>query len=324
MSNLKDKLWVAKYAPSKLTETIMTDEIKNKMENFVKTKNIPNLLFAGPAGTGKTTTGKVLLDALEVDKGDIMFVNASDINSVDAVRNMIKPFAMSMSINQELPIRFVFLDEADHLSSQAQAALRNLIEASYDSARFILTANYPKKIIPALHSRLQTFILEKPALEPILERVLAILDNESVDIESEDDLVSLIQGNSTDIRKLIQLLQQNTIEDEEGNKILRVSIKSNEGSAVFSDYLKLFKKGDSKALRNLVYSKFSDTDTSEFWTLMIDELIKNPDDYEDVGAGLDNTIYHLNEGQKTHEVVANKVLNVIGFTLAALIPGEEE
>ena len=321
MSNLKNKLWVAKYAPSKLSDTIMTDEIKTKMDDYIKTKNIPNLGFFGPAGTGKTTTGKVLLNQLKVDSGDIMFVNASDINSVDAVRNVIKPFAMSMSINDELPIRFVFLDEADHLSAQAQAALRNLIEASYGSARFILTANYPKKIIPALHSRLQTFTLEKPALEPILERVLAILEGEEVEVESEDDLVELIRNNSTDIRKLIQLLQQNTVM-EDGKKILRVRITQNEGGEVFQEYLQLYKKGDAKAIRQLVFHKFTDSDAAEFWTLLLEDIIKNSDDYDKIGGGIDNIIYYLNEGQKTHEVVANKQLNVIGFTLASLDIGE--
>lgn len=111
MSSLKDKIWVAKYAPSKLSDTIMSDEIKVKMKDFVKHKDIPNLLFAGPPGCGKTTTGKVLLEQLKVDSGDILFVNASDINSVDAIRNIVKPFAMSMSSNADLPIRFVFLDE---------------------------------------------------------------------------------------------------------------------------------------------------------------------------------------------------------------------
>jgi len=322
MSNLKDKLWVAKYAPIDLTETIMTDEIKAKMIDFVSTKNIPNILFAGPSGTGKTTTGRVLLNQLDVDDGDVMFINASDINSVDAVRNVIKPFAMSMSINQELPIRFVFLDEADHLSPQAQAALRNLIEASYNSARFILTANYPKKIIPALHSRLQTFTLQKPDINAIAERCVAILDSEDVEIESEDDLIDLIKNNSTDIRKLIQLLQQNTVVDEKGGKVLKVSIKANEGSPVFDEYIKSFKKNDPKACRKTVYSKFTDTDSGEFWTLMLDEIMKNSETYENIGAGLDNTIYYLNEGQKTHELVANKLLNIIGFTLAALVESE--
>ena len=321
MSNLKDQLWVAKYAPNDFSETIMPDSMKEKMLEYIKTKEIPNIGAFGPAGTGKTSSMRALLNQIKVDSGDIMFVNASDINSVDAVRNIIKPFAMSMSINEELPIRFVFLDEADHLSPQAQAALRNLIEASYGSARFILTANYPKKIIPALHSRLQTFTLEKPDIESIAERVLAILDTEEVEIESEEDLLNLIKNNSSDIRKLIQLLQQNTI-DVNGKKILKVRIKENEGGEVFQEYIKLFKKNDAKALRNLVYTKFTDSDTAEFWTLMIDEIIKNSEAYETVGGGIDNTIYYLNEGQKNHELVANKQLNVLGFTLSALIESE--
>lgn len=323
MSNLKNSLWVAKYAPNNFSETIMTDEIKAKMKDFVKTKNIPNLGFFGPAGTGKTTSGKALLDELKVENIDVMFINASDVNSVDAVRNVIKPFAMSHSSNEHLPIRFVFLDEADHLSAQAQAALRNLIEASYNSARFILTANYPKKIIPALHSRLQTFTLQKPDINAIAERCVAILEAEDVSIENEDDLIDLIKNNSTDIRKLIQLLQQNTTVDNKGNKILKVSIKSNEGSPVFDEYIKAFKKNDPKACRKIVYSKFTDTDCSEFWTLMLDDIIQNSDVYENgVGSGLDNIIYHLNEHQKTHELVANKLLNIIGFTLIALVGNE--
>lgn len=322
MSNLKNTIWVAKYEPTSFDATIMTDVVKEKMRDYIKTFDIPNLGFFGPAGTGKTTAGMVLLKELNVDPGDILFVNASDVNSVDDVRLLIKPFAMSMSSNSDLPIRFVFLDEADHLSSHAQAALRSLIEASYGSARFILTANYPKKLIPAIHSRLQTFTLERPGLEPILERILSILDNEDVEIESEDDLVTLISENSTDIRKLIQLLQQNTVVDEGGVKVLRVRINESEGGVVYQEYLDLFKKKDVKALRTLVFTKFTDSDTAEFWTLMITDIIANSGDYTSLGSGIDNTIYHLNQGQIHHEMVANKQLNVIGFTLAALDTGE--
>lgn len=317
--SLKDTLWIAKYAPKNFSETIMPKEMKKKILEFVRTKKIPNLGLFGPAGTGKTTSGRVLLDELGVDPGDIMFINASDVNSVDSVRNIIKPFVMSMSSNQELPIRFVFLDEADHLSPAAQAALRNLIEASYDAARFILTANYPKKIIPALHSRLQTFVLQRPTTDEILERVVNILEAEEVSVDNEDDFVALVENNSSDIRKLLQLLQQNTIENTKGQKILKVSVKKDESSPVFEDYIKLFKKADIKSLRNLIYSKFTDSDVDEFWTLMLEELIENSEKYETVGPGLDNTIYHLNEGQKTHEVVANKQLNLLGFTIMALV-----
>lgn len=111
MSNLKDKLWVAKYAPTNFDETIMATNIKQKMREYIANKDIPNIGMFGPAGTGKTSSMRVLLNELNVDKGDIMFINASDVNSVDAVRNVIKPFAMSHSINADFPIRFVFLDE---------------------------------------------------------------------------------------------------------------------------------------------------------------------------------------------------------------------
>ena len=317
--SLKDQLWVAKYAPKTLEDTIMSSEIKKKIKEFVKTKQLPNLLFSGPAGTGKTTTGKVLLEQLGVDSSDVMFVNASDINSIDAVRNQIKPFAMSMSSNMDLPIRFVFLDEADHLSPAAQAALRNLIESAYDSARFILTANYPMKIIPALHSRLQSFTIEKPSIESIAERVLSILAEEEVEIENEDDLLDLIKNNSKDIRKLIQLLQQNTIQ-ENGQNILRVRIVEG-ASELFDEYIKLFKKGDIKSLRTFIYSKFTDSDCDDFWGNMIEELIKNTAEYESIGSGIDNIVYQLNEGQKAHEYVAKKQLNVLAFTISAFNEG---
>lgn len=318
MSNLKDQLWVAKYAPTSFDETIMPDVIKAKMKDFVKTRNIPNLLFAGPPGTGKTTSAWSLLEELKVDKGDILFLNASDVNSIDAIRNIVRPFAMSMSINDELPIRFVFLDEADRLSPQAQDALKSLIEAAYGSARFIVTANHPKKISGPLHSRFQAFTLEKPPLEPILERVISILEAEEVSIESEDDLVNLIKENCTDIRKLIQLLQQNTV-SKKGGKVLSVAIRNEEGGEIFQEYLRLLKSNDGKAMRNLVFTQFTDTDCYDFWTLMIDDVIRNSDEYEHVGSGIDNVIYHLNEGQKHHEFVGNKQLNVIGFSLAALL-----
>jgi len=205
----------------------------------------------------------------------------------------------------------------DRLSGQAQDALRSLIEQAYGSARFIVTANYPKKISRPLHSRFQAFTLERPQLEPILERVLTILESENVDIESEDDLVDLIKNNSTDIRKLIQLLQQNTT-TKNGKNLLSIRIKENDGGEVFQDYLDLFKNVDGKALRNLIFTKFTESDCTEFWTLMVEDIIRNSDDYEKIGSGIDNIIYQLNEGQKNHEFVANKHLNVFGFTLAAL------
>lgn len=303
-------------------ETIMAPSIKKKMKNIITTKEIPNLLFAGPPGTGKTVSCRALLYEVGVDPGDILFLNGSSVNSIDDVRNIIQPFAFSMSSNQELPLRFVFIDEFDRMSPQAQDACKTLIEVVYGSARFILTANHSKRIIPALHSRLQTFILEKPSIEEIAGRAITILESEEVEIESEDDLLELIRNNSTDIRKLIQMLQQNTVIEDDGTKVLRVSVVEAGGSAIFHDYLKHLKDNDGKALRKMVFSKFTDTDADEFWSLMIEDITNNSDDYEELGSGIDNTIYHLNDCQKVHEFVPDKRLNIIGFTIAALDVGE--
>jgi len=219
----------------------------------------------------------------------------------------------------------------DHLSPQAQAALRNLIEASYNSARFILTANYPKKIIPALHSRVQSFTIEPPSTDELYARIVSIMAMEGFDAFDDEELKKVMgilkSTKITDIRKIIQLLQQSYILDPKTGEyafdleLLKSLLNSSEQSEVFTDYLKLFKKGDIKGIRNFVYNNFSDTDASDFWHLMIEDIIQNPDDYEKLGMGIDNTIYHLNEGQKNHEVVANKLLNVIGFSIAALDTG---
>jgi len=324
MANLSNTLWVVKYAPKTIDETILDKEIKKKLKTIVKTKEIPNLGFFGPQGTGKTTTAKALLNDLGVNEEDILFINASDVNSVESVRNRIKPFAESMSSNEELPLRFVLLDEADHLSPQAQAALRSLIEAVYPTARFILTANYPKKIIPALHSRLQVFVLSNPPMKKVLNRIVDIIESEEVIVpeEYEEDLIKLVENYYKDIRKLIQLLQQNTV-DVNGEKVFKPVAKENNQNEIFSEYVKLFRKEDVKSLRELIYKEFTDNDIIEFWTLMTNELLENHDKYENVGAGLDNIILYLNEGQKNHEFVANKHLNLLAFTISALLAGAE-
>jgi len=324
MGNLSNILWVAKYAPKTLDETILNKEIKKKLKSIIETKEIPNLGFFGPQGTGKTTTAKALLNDLGVQKEDILFINASDVNSVESVRNRIKPFAESMSTNEELPLRFVLLDEADHLSPQAQAALRSLIEAVYPTARFILTANYPKKIIPALHSRLQVFTLSNPPMKKVLNRIIDILEKEEVIVpeEYEDDLIKLVENYYKDIRKLIQLIQQNIVIID-GEKVFKPVVNESEQNEVFSEYIKLFRNEDVKGLRELIYKEFTDSDITEFWTLMTTELLENHDIYENVGAGLDNIILYLNEGQKNHEFVANKHLNLLAFTISALLAGAE-
>ena len=153
------ELWVERYRPKTIQDYVFRDkQQKEQVEDWLKSAAIPHLLFSGAAGTGKTTLAKVLLNELDVDWGDVLFINASVENGVEHIRDKINNFATSMPFGD---FKYVLLDEADYLSPNAQAALRGVMERYSNSCRFILTCNYPHKIIPALHSRCQGFHIEK-------------------------------------------------------------------------------------------------------------------------------------------------------------------
>ena len=149
------ELWVEKYRPKTIADYVFRDDHQRKqVEQWVKEKTIPHLLFSGNAGIGKTTLAKVLLNELEINDLDVLEINASRTNSVEDVRNNIINFVQMIPFGA---FKVVLLDEADYLSPNAQAALRGVMEEYHTTSRFILTCNYPNRIIPALHSRCQGF-----------------------------------------------------------------------------------------------------------------------------------------------------------------------
>ena len=167
-------LWVEKYRPDTLENYVGNQQLKDTIQSFIDKEDVPHLLFYGTAGTGKTTLAKAITKNI---KCDVLYVNASDENSVDNVRNKIKVFASSAGFQN---LKIIILDEADFLSQEAQAALRNMMETYSLTTRFILTCNYVEKIIPALVSRCQTYKIEPLSKKEVAIHINNILTKEQV------------------------------------------------------------------------------------------------------------------------------------------------
>ena len=204
-----DKIWVEKYRPHKLEDLILDDRSLRIVKQFKG--EIPNLLFVGSPGTGKTTLARILVN--EVLGCNYLYINASDESGIDVIRHNITNFAQTKSFDGG--IKVVILDEADGLTSQAQAALRNTMETYAKYCRFILTANYKHKIIPALQSRCQSLDL-KPVIDQAVRRCYNILQRENINISDEQKkkFVMLVKRFFPDLRKTINELQKSVIDGE--------------------------------------------------------------------------------------------------------------
>lgn len=197
-----DKLWVEKYRPRKLDDLILSDENRDYFKNIGT--NIPHLLFCSPPGQGKTTLAKIIVN--DILKCQYLYINASDENGVDSIRNKVITFAQTRSIDGG--IKVVILDEADSLTGDSQRILRNVMEEYIDTTRFVLTANYRHRIIEALESRCQVFDLEC-SIEKFTTRILQICKTEGLNIDK--NITSFIRERYPDFRRTINDLQKASI-----------------------------------------------------------------------------------------------------------------
>jgi DNA polymerase III delta prime subunit len=246
------ELWVEKYRPQTLEEYVGNETIKNKIADYLKQGSIQNLLFHGVAGTGKTTLAKLIAKNLNCD---LLYINASDERGIDTIRDKIIPFASSMSFND---VKIVILDEADYITPQAQATLRNTIESCSKTTRFIFTCNYLERIISPLQSRCQTFEITPPSKEQVTNQVNNILSKEGI---NEKIPLEIINTYYPDIRKIINTTQGSIVNGQ--IKIDNTSLKNTQLGGLIVDAL--IRKAKLTEIRQIL----SDSGAREF-----DDLFK--------------------------------------------------
>lgn len=203
-----NRLWCEKYRPNCLDNIVLSEETRKLLEHYRETRDIPHLLFVGTPGVGKTTTAKIIVNDLL--KCDYLYINASDENGIDTIRHKIIGFAQTRSFDGG--IKVVILDEACSMSGDGMRALRNVMEEYSDTTRFILTANYKHKIIPAIQSRCQSISFEHN-LKDVAKHCIKILLKENILITSDEipRMQELIKNNFPDFRRILNDLQKYSI-----------------------------------------------------------------------------------------------------------------
>jgi len=292
------ELWVEKYRPKKINDYVFRDEHQRKqVETWIKDRSIPHLLLSGSAGIGKTTLAKMLVSEIDLEAYDVLELNASRERGIDEVKKRITNFVQMIPFG---PFKVVLLDEADHLTPDAQAALRGVMEEYHNTARFILTCNYPNKIIPAIHSRCQGFHFEKIDLTEYTARVATILVTEEVEFDL-DTLDLYVKVAYPDLRKCINLLQQNVHEGK-----LTKPTKGDEGESEWKyQMVELFKQRKVLEARKLLCGKLRAEEIEEVFTWMYNnvDLFGNEDQQN-------SAIVIIKQGMVDHTLISDPEINL--------------
>ena len=300
------ELWTEKYRPSTLTDYVFRDDNqRQQVKSWVDSGAIPHLLFSGAPGVGKTTLAKILINELKIDEYDVLEINASRENSVDTIRDKITGFVQTMPFGN---FKVVLLDEADYISPNGQAALRGVMETYHASARFILTCNYPNRVIPALHSRCQGFHIERVDVTEFTARMATVLVTESVEF-GLDTLDTYVKATYPDMRKCLNMCQMNS---QDG----RLSATRGDEGGVQEwkiDAINLFKAGKSLEARKLICSTVRPEEMEEMFRWLYDNLdLWSKDIHKQ-----DQAIVIIRNGYVNIPMVADQEIN-LSATLAEL------
>ena len=292
------ELWVEKYRPNTVDGYVFRDDAqKQQVKQWITDKTIPHLLFSGNAGIGKTTLAKILLNQLEINDLDVLEINASRTNSVEDVRDKIVNFVQMIPFG---PFKVVLLDEADYLSPNAQAALRGVMEEYHTTARFILTCNYPNRIIPALHSRCQGFHIERIDQTEFTARVAEIVLTEGVTPDL-DILDTYVKATYPDLRKCINMVQMNCVAGA-----LVPPSTADAGDADYKiEMVELFKAGKIGQARKLVCSQARPEEIEDIYKWLYDNIDLFGDEEKQESA-----ILIIKQGLVDHTLVSDPEINL--------------
>ena len=282
-----NSLFVEKYRSKVLDEYVGNEQLKQIVSQYINKNDIQNLLLYGTPGTGKTTLAKLIVNNIDCD---FLYINASDERGIDTIRDKVQGFASSASFK---PLKIIILDEADFLTIQAQASLRNIIETYSRTTRFILTCNYLERIIDPLQSRCQVLKITPPSKKEVAQHVAGILEQESINYEL-NDLVLVVNKHYPDVRKILNTCQVNTVE---GKLTIDKSLITSSGytDAILKE-LKSTNKSSFKNIRQIL----ADSNLSDFEEIYrflydnLDEYTKDGIQQAMIIIEIENYMYHAN------------------------------
>jgi len=294
---MKD-IWVEKYRPKTVDEYVFKDEAqKNQVKSWITDGGIPHLLFSGSPGTGKTTLAKVLINDLGVQDADVLLINASRDNGVDLIRRKITNFSETMPWGD---YKVILLDEADYISAEGQAALRGVMEQYHMSVRFILTCNYPNKIIPALQSRCQGFHITSLDTNEFTARIAEILIENNTKFELET-LDSFVRATYPDLRKTINSVQMAVVDG-----VLAQPETSDQDTGWRVKMVELFKAKQVREARKLIIANCRTDEYEE----MFRWLYRNVEFFGDTEDKQDEAVIVIRNGMVKHTQVADPEINL--------------
>jgi len=292
-------LWTEAFRPNTLDGYIGNEALIGKANIWIQNGELPHLLFYGSAGTGKTTLAKILANAVD---SQTMYINASDENSVDVVRDKISRFASSVGFKRW---KVIILDEFDFMTANAQAALRNLMETYSKTTRFILTCNYVEKIIDPIQSRCQTFAITPPSKSDVAKRLVVVLDEKGVTYDIKD-VAAIINASYPDIRRAINAAQASVVNGK---------LQLDKASAIQANYmteiLEVLKNAkDKKAAFNKIRQVIADSKVKDF-TPLYTFLYDNLDDF--AHGHIAPCILIIAESQFKDASVVDKEINIMAM-----------